>query len=144
MRLVGKVLPPVKIFIRRKGTVEGFIFLAESEKMRFPENKMVVMMDRKAKLMKLAENVQPELIEPLVDKLLFLENQLDGLEKLPMIRVDPNNSQHQKSTPAAKLYKEFLQQYTNVIKVISKTIGNENDVETSPLREWIKQRDGHE
>lgn len=97
-------------------------------------------MDRKEKLMKLVNNSNADVIVPLIDKLLFLENQLEQLEKLPMIKFNSNNPEHQKTTPAAKLYKEFLQQYTNVVKIISHVIGDENESDVSPLREWVKSR----
>lgn len=95
-------------------------------------------MDRKEELLKL---VNDSTLAPLVDKLLFIEGQLESLEKLPMIKVNPNNPEQQKATPAAKLYKEFLQQYTNIIKVISHAIGDENNEEDSPLRRWAKSRE---
>lgn len=94
-------------------------------------------MNRKEELLKL---VNDSTLAPLIDKLLFIEGQLENLEKLPMIKVNPNNPEQQKATPAAKLYKEFLQQYTNVIKVISHAVGDENNEEDSPLRRWAKSR----
>ena len=95
-------------------------------------------MERREELLKLTDD--PTVI-PLIDKLLFLESQLEELEKLPMIKVNPKNPEQQKSTPAAKLYKEFLQQYTNVIKIISHATGDENNEEDSPLRVWVKSRE---
>lgn len=80
------------------------------------------------------------MIISLIEKMLFLEGELEKLEKLPMIRVNPNNPEQQKSTPAAKLYKEFLQQYTNVIKVIARATGEDDKIEDSPLREWVNSR----
>lgn len=95
-------------------------------------------MERREELLKLTDD--PTII-PLIDKLLFLESRLEELEKLPMIKVNPKNPEQQKSTPAAKLYKEFLQQYTNVIKIISHATGDENNEEDSPLRAWVKSRE---
>lgn len=97
-------------------------------------------MTRKEELLKLVNNSNSSTIAPLIDKMLFLENQLENLEKLPMIKVHPDNPEIQKSTPAAKLYKEFLQQYTNIIKVISHNVEDESDGEDSPLRKWVKSR----
>lgn len=71
----------------------------------------------------------------LVDEVCFLEKQLDYLKQLPQIRVDQNNPERQKATPAAKQYKEFLQQYTNCIKVLSH-VSDEDEKEISPLRKW--------
>lgn len=93
-------------------------------------------MDRKKELLKLAGD-DATLIE-LVSKMLFLEKRLEELEKLPFIKVNPNNPAQQKATPAAKQYKELLQQYTNCIKILSRA-GNVDDTEDeSPLRKWVK------
>ena len=62
----------------------------------------------------------------LVDEVCFLEKQLEYLKGLPQINVNPNNPYQQKSTPAAKQYKELLQQYTNVIKVLAHASGTSN------------------
>ena len=97
-------------------------------------------MDRKAELTKLVNNSNSAVLMPLIDKMLYLENQLENLERLPMIKVHPNNPEIQKATPAAKLYKEFLQQYTNVIKVISHSVGEDSDNEESPLRKWTRSQ----
>ena len=99
-----------------------------------------VNLERREELLKLVNDSNSSTLIPLIDKLLFLENQLENLEKLPMIKIHPDNPEIQKATPASKLYKEFLQQYTNIIKVISHTTNNESNEEESPLRKWLKQR----
>ena len=78
----------------------------------------------------------------LVDEMVFLEEQLRSLRKLPMLKVNPKNPALQKSTPAQKQYKEFLQQYTNIIKAMSK-IGNDGSEEDSPLRAYLKELSGN-
>jgi hypothetical protein len=97
-------------------------------------------LERREELLKLVNDSNTSTLVPLIDKMLFLEKQLEGLEKLPMIKINPNNPEQQKATPAAKLYKEFLQQYTNIIKVISHTTNDEMHEEDSPLRAWVKSR----
>lgn len=92
-------------------------------------------MERRDELLKLTNDLT---IVPLIDKMLFLENKLDELEKLPMIKVNPKNPMQQKATPAAKMFKEFLQQYINVIKVIEHVTGSNAEEEESPLRKWVK------
>ena len=78
---------------------------------------------------------------PLIDEVIYLENQLDTLRKLPKIRVNPNNPEQQKITPAAKLYKEYLQQYLNALKLLLNMTDNDNNNdEESPLRKWVKKR----
>ena len=61
----------------------------------------------------------------------------------PMIKVDPNDPTRQKATPAAKLYKEFLQQYTNCVKVVAHAVGDDGTEEESPLRAWIKAQNAN-
>lgn len=75
---------------------------------------------------------------PLVKDMVYLETELDGLRELPKIKIDPKNPQNQKATPAAKLYKEYLQQYVNVVKVIIKASGADQVEDDSPLRKWMK------
>lgn len=86
--------------------------------------------------------VNNELVDNLIDDLLFMEKQLEYYRKLPQIRVDENNPARQKATPASKLYKETLQQYANVIKVLAKCTGQDIDDEESPLRKWARQKLG--
>lgn len=93
-------------------------------------------MDRKEELLKLVNDSNQSVILPLIEEIIYLEKQLDYYRSLPMIRVNPENPVQQKATPAAKLYKEFLQQYTNVVKVISRLTTNETQREESPLRKW--------
>ena len=95
-------------------------------------------MSRKDELKKLI-TVNSELVENLIDELLFMETQLEYYRSLPQIRVDENRPERQKATPAAKLYKETLQQYTNVIKVLARATGQDADNEESPLREWARK-----
>ena len=95
-------------------------------------------MDRREEIRKLVKKTNADVVYPMIDKMLFLESELEKLERLPMIRVDENNPERQKATPAAKLYKEFLQQYTNCVKVIARAIGNDGNEEESPLRAWAK------
>ena len=59
-------------------------------------------LNRKEELMKIVNKSNETIAEPLIDKVLFLENQLESLEKLPMIKVNPNNPEQQKATPAAR------------------------------------------
>ena len=63
-------------------------------------------MNRRDELTELIK--QNPAVRPLIDEVLYLENQLNTLRKLPKIRVNPNNPEQQKITPAAKLYKEYL------------------------------------
>lgn len=80
--------------------------------------------------------------ERLVDEIVFVEDQLVEVKKLPFISANPANPAKQKATPAARLYKELLQQYNNSLKLLMRLAGdtaNDKSVE-SPLRAWAKGR----
>lgn len=79
-------------------------------------------------------------IDPLITETAYLESELDRLRALPKIRVHPSDPNRQQSTPAAKLYKELLQQYTNCIKVLCGVLHREAPEEESPLRQWAEAR----
>lgn len=96
--------------------------------------------DRKAQIMAVVCDDLKEIMETTVDKIVFLENQMEQLEDLPFIRFNPNNPMQQKTTPAAKMYKEFFQQYLNAVKVIEKAARSEDKQAISPLREWAEKR----
>ena len=95
-------------------------------------------MERREELRKLVPLSIAPTIYPMIDEMVFLESELIKLRGLPMIRVDDDNPERQKATPAAKLYKEFLQQYTNCVKVVAHAVGNDDAEEESPLRAWCK------
>lgn len=94
-------------------------------------------MTRREELLKIIDG--NEILMPLIDRLVFLEEQLEKLEKLPLIKINPKNPEQQKTTPAAKMYKEYLQQYVNCIKAIEKSTGADEGEEESPLRKWVSK-----
>lgn len=99
-------------------------------------------MSRKEDLLKLLPAETIVLTEEVVNKILFLEKKMDELKELPFIQVDKKNNMRQRSTPAAKLYKELLQQYTNCVKILEAVIYRNrklegNEEEASPLEEWL-------
>ena len=100
-------------------------------------------MDRREELLELIGEESQALVVEVVDEVIFLEEKLEELKKLPFIQFNPKNPAQQRSTPAAKQYKEFLQQYTNCIKMLEYVIYKEKrlegeEVEDSPLRKWFK------
>lgn len=92
-------------------------------------------MSRKEELLKVIEN--DVTLVPLITEMVYLEKQLDELRELPKIKVHPTDPSKQKATPAAKLYKEYLQQYTNVVKILIRKTGVDENDEESPLRKWM-------
>lgn len=77
---------------------------------------------------------------PLIDDVVFIEEQLEQLRGLPFMRVNPSNKVQQKPTPAAKMYKELLQQYNNCIKILAGVLRKDVPEEESPLRAWVNSR----
>lgn len=96
-------------------------------------------MTRKEEILEAVKN--DKTLVPLIDDMVYLERQLDQLRALPKIKVDPENDQRQKATPAAKLYKEYLQQYVNVVKVIQKATGADGSGDDSPLSKWLSKHE---
>lgn len=101
-------------------------------------------MEREAELKELVSDESIELISEVIDEIIFLENKLNELKKLPFIQVNPKNPAQQRNTPAAKMYKEFLQQYINCVKLVEGVIYKDKrlegeEVEESPLRKWFRE-----
>ena len=78
-----------------------------------------------------------DIIAPMIEDVILLEKHLKYLRDLPFIRVNKNNPSEQKATPAAKQYKEFLQQYNNCIKIMVSALNKNNVEEQSPLRAFF-------
>lgn len=94
-------------------------------------------MGRKEDLLKIVGD--NEIFVKLIDEVVYIEEQLVELKKYPFIKINPNNPNQQKSTAAAKLYKEFLQQYNNSLKILAKATGQDENDEESPLRKWARE-----
>lgn len=100
-------------------------------------------MSRRDELLKYVGEDLNELVSNLVDEMIFLETKLEELKKYPFLQVHPKDASVQRATPAAKQYKEFLQQYNNCIKIIEsiiykdKRLEDKDGVEESPLRRWF-------
>lgn len=98
-------------------------------------------MERKKELLQqLPDDATRSLMEPLVDDIIFLEKTLYSLKKLPFIRVSDKDLNRQKTTPAAKQYKELLQQYNNSLKVLRSAMNKADEGVESELRKWIENR----
>ena len=99
-------------------------------------------MTRKEELLQIFDQVDDSknIIAPLIDDVVFLEEQLQELRKMPFIRVHPQYPDIQKATPAAKQYKELLQQYNNCIKILTGILRKDAPEEESPLRAFIASR----
>lgn len=97
-------------------------------------------MSRKSDLLDYVENDKTYI--PLIEDIVYLEGELERLRKLPKLKVHASDPEKQKPTPAAKLYKEMLQQYLNALKLLMKASGADEIEEDSPLRQWVKAKHG--
>lgn len=105
-------------------------------------------MNRYDELLNLVPEDSKELVKDIVDQIVFLEDKMTELKKLPFIEVNPKDASKQRNTPASKMYKEFLQQYINCIKVIEGVIYRDKrlegeEIEESPLRKWFKNHESN-
>lgn len=94
-------------------------------------------MNRRDELLKYVDN--NILLIPTIEEMLYLEGELDKLRGMEKIKVNPKNPLQQKVLPAAKLYKEYLQQYLNALKAVEKATNTGEVEEESPLRKWTIQ-----
>lgn len=76
------------------------------------------------------EEDKQKLAQQLIEEAEFIEQRLQELRKLPFIKVHPDNPETQKRTEASKLYKEHIQSYCNVIKILN-SILQKNSIEES-------------
>lgn len=98
-------------------------------------------MERKSELLEqLPDDATRSMMEPLIDDIVFLEEMLHNLRKLPFIRISDKDPNRQKATSAAKQYKEMLQQYNNSMKVLRSAMNKNDDGDDSELRKWFKNR----
>lgn len=76
----------------------------------------------------------------LVDRLIYLEEQLLKLEQLPFIKVHPDDPMKQKELPARKMYIPLLQQYNLILKTILKLFGNdvEENESTTEFKKYLE------
>lgn len=79
---------------------------------------------------------QKMLIAPLIDEVIFLEMRMEELKRMPFIAVHPRNPQLQRSTPAAKQYKECSQSYMNAVRIM---LGVLTKVEPSAADELMEK-----
>lgn len=97
-------------------------------------------MTRREELLKyLSGKTEQLMVEQLVDEIIFQEQQLDELKKLPFINVNPKNPMQQKATPASRMYVSLMAQYNANVRTIARLSGDTEIEEDSPLRSWAKK-----
>lgn len=96
-------------------------------------------MERKETLEDIFKDVdesEKKLINPLLEEVIYLEEQMKYLRTLPQIQIHPKNNSIQRKTEAAKLYKEYSQSYMNAIRIL---LGVLHKVDSSAQDELLKR-----
>ena len=78
-------------------------------------------------------------ISPLLPQVVFMEQRLEELKKVPHIRIHPKNPARQEITAAGKQYKELMQSYLNAVKVLQMTLSRYSVDEKDAFDEWLEQ-----
>jgi len=86
-------------------------------------------------IFKNVEENQQQLVSRLLDEVVFLEERMAELKKLPFVNVHPKNPALQRTTPAARLYKECTQSYMNAIRILCSIL---HKVESSAQDDLLK------
>lgn len=89
--------------------------------------------------LKNADEGQRELVDKLIDEVIFLEKRLDEVKELPFLKVHPKNPMIQQQTEAARLYKSLLQQYNNSIKTLAVVYNRAAGGEEHPFTAWLRE-----
>ena len=100
-------------------------------------------MDKKKRLKELNDFAGKDkviFLQPLINDIIFMEEQAEKMKKLPFIKVNKDNPEVQKRTDASKLYMSLMAQYTQDIKTLSFLAGKSmEEEEMSPLRLYIQK-----
>ncbi|MDE6314025.1 MAG: hypothetical protein K2M46_10510 [Lachnospiraceae bacterium] len=98
------------------------------------------MENRKEQLIEIIEEENKKIMLPLIEKIVFLEEKLDELQKIPFFKTNPNKPTQQKILPAFKMYKEMLQQYNNCIKILKSSVPKDSEAVENLIDKWLKEK----
>ena len=79
---------------------------------------------------------EKQLVTNLLDEVAYLEGRMAELKKMPFIHTHPQNPALQKSTSAAKQYKECMQSYMNALRILVNVL---RKVEVTAQDELLKK-----
>ena len=99
-------------------------------------------MSRLEELTAIAEKLDADkrtAVEPLLIDIVFMENRLADLRKLPHLRIHPKNPERQQVTAAGKQYKETMQSYLNALKVVLAAINRQESDAAAELLDKLKE-----
>lgn len=99
-------------------------------------------MERKEELKEIFKDIdenEKKLIAPLLDEVVTLEIQMEDLKQLPFISINPKNPTQQRTTAAAKLYKECSQSYLNAMRILINVLRKVDSAEMDELLKRLKE-----
>ena len=76
------------------------------------------------------------LVDNLISEVVYYEEEMEKLKLLPFISINPKNPAKQKTTAAAKLYKEYATSYMNAIRILLNIL---RKVESSAQDELLRR-----
>ncbi len=113
-----------------------------NDKRSFFNEKEDERMSRAEELRSILEKIEDDqkiVVRRLVDELIFIEERMDEVKKLPFIRFNPEKPEQQKPTVASKQYKELSQSYMNGIRILSSLLRKEEGVEDDPVEKFLRE-----
>ena len=97
---------------------------------------------RRKRLQEIFANVDESekvLIDNLLDEVVFLECRMEELRKKPFLAVHPTRPELQRSTAAAKQYKECSQSYMNAIRILISVLHKIDSDEQEELMKRLEE-----
>ena len=79
------------------------------------------------------------LVDKLLDEVIYLEGMMETLRQYPFFSVHPTKPQLQKSTAAAKQYKECSQSYMNAIRILLSLLKKIEEEEQNELLKRLEE-----
>lgn len=98
--------------------------------------------DRKKFYEKIFESVdetERQLVDRLIDEVVYLEEEMQRCRELPFVAVNPRNPAIQKVTAAAKVYKGLASQYMNGIRILLNVLRKVESAETDALLKKLEE-----
>lgn len=98
-------------------------------------------MEKYKDLLEAFEKADPNnfiLVKNTVAEMIFIEDKLEYLKTLPFIKVHKEKPELQKATPAAKQYKELMQNYLYMTKILVALINKINFEEDDAFSKFLK------
>ena len=98
-------------------------------------------MEKYKELLAAFEKADPNnsiLVENTLKEMIFIENKLEYLKTLPFIKVHSEKPELQKATPAAKQYKELMQNYLYMTKILVALINKINFEEDDAFSKFLQ------